>query len=281
MVLPFFASLGIAHPLGQFSLLQGVVIESQVERGLGTVATTLVQRGTLKVGDPFIAGAAAGKVRMLITDKGDRIKEAGPSMPVQVRTSSDSHSRSSIVFIEPDIHSNRVCVCHFVIKVIGMDGVPSAGDLLIVGEDEATLRNLAEARQKIAREKSSAAFGADLQASILDMMAGTAETREVGSGPCISGPVTSGAAPCLIMILWPRLQIREVTVVIKADVQGSAEALASSLRALVKEDEVAIVKVSDPRTAERVCGLTNCPSIFVFIITGEGARRRCGRHHKI
>jgi len=63
---------------------QGTVIEARVEKGLGTVATTLIQRGTIRVGDPFIAGDSSGKVRMLLTDKGERVDEAGPSVPVQV-----------------------------------------------------------------------------------------------------------------------------------------------------------------------------------------------------
>ena len=64
----------------------GAVLEARVEKGLGTVATTLVQRGTLRVGDVFVAGAAWGKVRALLDDEGARVDEAGPSSPVQVNS---------------------------------------------------------------------------------------------------------------------------------------------------------------------------------------------------
>lgn len=163
-------------------MAQGVVIEAKMEKGRGVVATTLIQRGTLRVGDFFIAGAASGKVRTLVNDKGERVQEAGPSTPIQVT---------------------------------GLDGVPAAGDLFIVGDDEGTLRNLAEARSKLAREKSSAAFQADLKQSLTDMLASGGALKE----------------------------IREVPVLIKADVQGSVEALTTSLREIVAEDEITQVKV--------------------------------------
>lgn len=164
---------------------QGAVIEARMEKGLGTVATTLVQRGTLKVGDFFIAGAASGKVRMLITDKGDRVKEAGPGVPVQV---------------------------------VGMDGVPSAGDMLLVGDDESMLADLAEARAKLSREKSAAVFETDLRASISNMLA-TGDLSGMGK------------------------ELREVNVVIKGDVQGSVEALQNALQDIVLEDDASQVKV--------------------------------------
>lgn len=95
---------------------QGAVIEARVERGLGTLATTLIQRGTIRVGDYFVAGSTSGKVRALLdTDGKSRLKEAGPSQPV---------------------------------SVVGFDGVPSAGDLLVVVDDEQAARELAESRQR-------------------------------------------------------------------------------------------------------------------------------------
>ena len=94
----------------------GVVLEARVEKGLGTVATTLIQRGTVRVGDSFVAGEAAGKVRALIGFDGKtRYKEAGPSTPV---------------------------------SIVGMNGVPAAGDLFVVAEDEQTARELAESRTR-------------------------------------------------------------------------------------------------------------------------------------
>lgn len=95
---------------------QGVVVEARVERGLGTIATTLIQRGTLKIGDVFVAGETWGKVRALIGSDGKtRFDEAGPSLPV---------------------------------SVVGFDGVPAAGDVLITAENEQVARELAENRQR-------------------------------------------------------------------------------------------------------------------------------------
>lgn len=93
---------------------QGAVVEARVERGLGTVATTLIQKGTIKIGDFFVAGSTYGKVRALIgTDGKTRYDEAGPSIPI---------------------------------SVVGFEGVPSAGDLLVVLDDEQSARELAESR---------------------------------------------------------------------------------------------------------------------------------------
>jgi translation initiation factor IF-2 len=88
-----------------------------VERGLGTVATSLVKKGTLKVGDIFVAGETYGKVRALIStnDGATRLDEAGPSVPV---------------------------------RIVGFEGIPSAGDALVVMGDEQTARSLAESRQR-------------------------------------------------------------------------------------------------------------------------------------
>lgn len=95
---------------------QGAVVEARVEKGLGTIATTLIQRGTIKVGDFFVAGSSSGKVRALIgTDGKTRYKEAGPSTPI---------------------------------SIVGFDGVPGAGDLLVVVDDEKAARELAESRQR-------------------------------------------------------------------------------------------------------------------------------------
>ena len=94
----------------------GAVVEARVERGLGTIATTLIQKGTIRVGDYFVAGASCGKVRALIaTDGKTRVKEAGPSSPV---------------------------------NVVGFDGIPAAGDILTVVDDEQSGRELAESRQR-------------------------------------------------------------------------------------------------------------------------------------
>jgi translation initiation factor IF-2 len=160
---------------------QGAVIEARVMKGLGTVATTLIQRGTIRVGDAFVAGETSGRVRALIgADGKTRYKEAGPSTPI---------------------------------SVVGFDGVPSAGDILVVAEDETKARELALNRQRIARETASTSYQSGLMASVIAQFGG------------------------------PQKERREMCVVVKADVQGSAEALKVALSDLVLENEEAIVTV--------------------------------------
>jgi len=103
---------------------EGVIIEAKLERGRGAVATVLIQRGTLKVGDIFVAGGEWGKVRALIDDKGDNIKSAGPGMPVEV---------------------------------LGLNATPMAGDDLLVVPDEAKAREIAEFRARRKRSLAAAA----------------------------------------------------------------------------------------------------------------------------
>lgn len=100
---------------------EGIVVEAFLERGLGTVATTLVKKGTLKVGDIFVAGETYGRVRALMStnDERTRVDEVGPSTPV---------------------------------RVVGFEGVPAAGDILVVVDDEQTARDLAENRQRYVSE---------------------------------------------------------------------------------------------------------------------------------
>lgn len=98
--------------------------------------------------------------------------------------------------------------------VAGLDGIPKAGDLFLVGDDRTVLRDLAEARMKLAREKTASKFDADMRARNLKALSAGAQK-----------------------------ELKEINVVIKADVQGSAEALASSLAALLKEDNVGAVQV--------------------------------------
>ncbi|NQW11132.1 MAG: translation initiation factor IF-2 [Alphaproteobacteria bacterium] len=103
---------------------EGVVIEAKVERGRGSVATVLVQRGTLRVGDVFVAGAEWGRVRALIDDRGNPIESAGPSMPVEV---------------------------------LGLQSTPTAGDDFVVVENESRAREIADYRQRMLREKHATA----------------------------------------------------------------------------------------------------------------------------
>ena len=98
----------------------GTIIEASLDKGKGILATVLVQKGTLRVGDPILAGAFAGKVKALMNERGQRIKEAGPSQPVQV---------------------------------LGFVGAPTAGDIFYVTEDETTAREIATKRQQLIREQ--------------------------------------------------------------------------------------------------------------------------------
>lgn len=101
---------------------EGVVVEAKLEKGRGSVATVLIQHGTLKVGDAFVAGAESGRVRALIDDKGRNVKQAGPSAPVEV---------------------------------LGLQGSPGAGDQFAVLEDETKAREISEFRQRKAREAAT------------------------------------------------------------------------------------------------------------------------------
>jgi translation initiation factor IF-2 len=115
----------------------GVVIEAQVDKGRGPVATVLVKRGTLKRGDIVVAGAQWGKVRALVNERGQQMKEAGPSLPAEV---------------------------------LGLDGAPEPGELFSVVDSEARARELVEYRQRVKRDKSAAARSGG-GASLEQMMA--------------------------------------------------------------------------------------------------------------
>lgn len=153
----------------------GAVIEAQLDVGRGPVATVLVQNGTLKRGDIFVVGEQWGKVRALINDKGERIDEAGPSVPVEV---------------------------------LGLNGTPEAGDVLNVVETEAQAREIADYRIQQTKDKRAAAGAA----VTLDQMLAKAKADE---------------------------NVAELPVVVKADVQGSAEAIVQALEK-IGNDEVRI-----------------------------------------
>jgi translation initiation factor IF-2 len=154
---------------------EGTVIEAKLDRGRGPVATVLVQRGTLRVGDIIVAGAEMGRVRALISDQGTTISEAGPSVPVEV---------------------------------LGFNGPPEAGDRLAVVENEARAREVTDYRAHQKREKSAASISG-MRGSLEQMM---------------SQLKTTGR--------------KDFPLVIKADVQGSLEAILGSLEKL-GTDEVA------------------------------------------
>ena len=151
---------------------EATVIEAQLDKGRGPVATVLVTRGTLKRGDTFVVGTQSGKVRAIVDDKGQQLKEAGPSMPVEV---------------------------------LGLGGVPSAGDHLTVVENEQRAREVAKYRQEIATEKRTA-----LAPTNFDTMFNNLASNVI-----------------------------EYPVVVKADVQGSVEAIVNALHNL-SNDEIKV-----------------------------------------
>jgi translation initiation factor IF-2 len=146
---------------------EGKVLESRIDHGRGIVATVMVERGTLKTGDSFVAGIWPGKVRALFTDRGDKIDSATPSMPIEV---------------------------------LGFEGIPNAGDPLQVVDDEKTARGISAKRQELKRFEDAK----NIRKITLDNLHET---------------ISDGA-------------IQELKVIIKSDVQGSAEALRSSLEKL-------------------------------------------------
>jgi len=157
---------------------EGTVIEAKLDRGRGPVATVLVQRGTLHVGDIIVAGAEWGRVRALVSDTGEAVREAGPSVPVEV---------------------------------LGFTGTPDAGDRLAVVDTEARARELTDYRARQKREKH-AARATGMRGSLEQMM---------------SQLKTAGR--------------KEFPLIIKADVQGSIEAIAGALEKVGNEEVAARV----------------------------------------
>src|SRR4051812_5969966 len=149
---------------------EGAVVEAKLDKGRGPLATVLVQRGTLKVGDIFVAGPISGKVRAMIDDHGRQVKEAPPSLPVEV---------------------------------LGLSGVPSAGDVLSVVENEARAREVASYRQGVLDRKRTTSA----PASFDTMFSALKEKQAV-----------------------------EFPLVIKGDVQGSVEAIVAAVNKISNED---------------------------------------------
>ena len=150
---------------------RGAVIEARLDKGRGPIMTVLVQNGTLKLGDIIIAGTAVGRVRTMINDKGMRITEAGPSVPVEIS---------------------------------GMSEVPSAGDTFNAVADERMARELVEER-KI--QQKNAAFGTNKKVSLEDLFS------QIQAG-----------------------EMKTLNIIVKADVQGSAEAVKASLEKITNEE---------------------------------------------
>jgi translation initiation factor IF-2 len=161
-----------ANPTGR---AKGIVLEANLDIGRGPVATVLVDKGTLKVGDPIVAGAAWGRVRAMFDDQGRQVHEAGPSTPVQV---------------------------------LGLSSVPNAGDEFRAAPDEKTARTVGEAREQIQRLRNQR---------------GDARVQKGVKLEDIFSQIQSG-------------EVATLNLVIKADVQGSLEAVTESLRRLERDD---------------------------------------------
>ncbi len=156
---------------------RGLVIEALLDKGRGPVANILVQKGTLRVGDTVAAGSCYGKIRAMTDDKGNRVKEAGPSTPVEV---------------------------------LGLNDVPNAGEILVATENDKEARNFADTFIRAGREK------------LLD------DTKSRMSLDDLFSQIQAG-------------NVKELNIIVKADVQGSVEAVKSSLLKL-SNDEV-VVKI--------------------------------------
>ncbi len=150
----------------------GAVIEAKLDVGRGPVATVLVQNGTLRQGDIFVVGEQWGKVRALINDQGERVTDAGPSVPVEV---------------------------------LGLNGTPQAGDVLNVVETEAQAREIATYREKAAKDKRAAAGAA----TTMEQLMAKAKADQ---------------------------SVAELSIVVKADVQGSAEAIVQAMEKIGNEE---------------------------------------------
>jgi translation initiation factor IF-2 len=149
----------------------GHVVESKIDPGRGAVATVLIQEGTLRTGDPVVCGSYYGKVRAMLNDRGTQLESAGPSIPVEV---------------------------------IGLSGVPMAGDELVVVEDDKIAKQISEHRIQKQRSK-------DLARTSRLSLEGLYEQMKEG-------------------------EVKDLNIIIKADVQGSIEALADSLTKLSNEE---------------------------------------------
>ena len=162
---------------------QGVVVEARIDKRKGPISTVLVQNGTLKIGDIVVAGSVKGRIKAMLDDKGSRIKHAGPSQPVEL---------------------------------LGIEGVPDAGDVLTVVANEKTARSMVEAR---GREKDSRSrAGVTLEE--------------------IHSRIESG-------------EVKDLNLVVKTDVQGSVDAVSGALEALgTEETRVEIIHVASGSITE-------------------------------
>jgi translation initiation factor IF-2 len=193
----------------------GSVVEAKIEKGRGPVATVLIQKGTLRTGDIFVAGTEFGKVRALVDDKGQRVEVATPGFPVEV---------------------------------LGFDGVPCAGDTFFVVKDEAQAREVADHRRLKKREKAVAQ-----------------ETATAAN------------------FFSTKNDSKELAVVVKADVQGSAEAISTSLQKLATDEvSVRVLHCSVGGINETDISLASASNALVIgfnVRANTQAREQAKQHH--
>ena len=191
---------------------EGVVIESQIDKGRGPVATVLVKRGTLKRGDIVVAGAQWGKVRALVNERGQQMAEAGPSLPAEI---------------------------------LGLDGAPEPGEVFAVVENESRAREIVAYRQRQLRERSALVTG-------------------------------GGASLEQMMAKLKQADVSEMPLLVKADVQGSAEAITAALEKLGNEEVRARVIHSAPggvSESDVLLAKTSGAPIFAFNVRANKQAR--------
>jgi translation initiation factor IF-2 len=200
---------------------EGTVIEAELDKGRGPVATVLVQKGTLRQGDIFVAGPEWGRVRAIVSDRGEQIKEATPSMPVEV---------------------------------LGLSGMPGAGDNFIVVETEARAREVSDYRQRTKRDARNRLAGPG-RGSLEQMM------KDAKSGG-----------------------IKDVPIVIKGDVQGSLEAIIGALEQLgTSEVRVRVLHgaVGGVSESDVILAVASGAPIIAFNVRAEKQARDMAERDKI
>ena len=194
----------------------GTIIESKLDKGRGPVATALIQRGSLAVGDIMVAGEQWGKVRALVNDRGESVDKAGPSVPVEV---------------------------------LGLDGTPQPGDDFAIVESEARAREVTEFRSRKAKEAKAVKTQ---RGSLEQMMSQLKET-----------------------------ELSELPIVIKADVQGSAEAITSALEKMSTEEVAARILLSGvggiTESDVILASASNAPVIGFNVRANKQAREHAAR----
>jgi translation initiation factor IF-2 len=209
-----------ANPTGR---AKGIVIEAQLDKGRGPVATVLVDKGELKVGDPIVAGAAWGKVRAMINDKGEQVKTAGPSTPVQV---------------------------------LGLSTVPEAGDEFRAAPDEKIAKTVGEAREQRLKARH------------------LREDARVKTGTKLED-------------IFAQIQSGEkaaVNLILKADVQGSLEAVTESLRRLERDEvDISFVHRAVGGITENDISLANATNatIIGFNVRPDGKARKLAEQEEV